>query len=200
MGSAAIFSFFPAKNLGALGDAGAVVTDDEELYSRLKALRSHGAVKKYHHTLVGGNFRIDTLQAAMLNIKLKYLGRWTKQRRRVAAFYDRAFKSSGFITIPDPGDNFHVYNQYVIRVAEDKRDITAAALKKAEIGHAIYYPAPLHLQPCFAGLGYKKGSMPNAERACLQNLALPVDPDLSDIELEQVAARVMEVFKNDEQK
>ncbi len=190
MGDVAIFSFFPAKNLGALGDAGGVVTNNQDIYNKMKALRSHGAVKKYHHTLIGGNFRMDTIQAAMLNIKFKYLDRWTADRRKIADFYIDRFAKYDSVTLPDSKKNFHVYNQFVLRTDEARRKKLITLLTDAKIGHAVYYPVPLHLQPCFDYLGYKKSSFTNAEQSCLKNIALPIDPNLHQKDLEYITATV----------
>ncbi|MBN2804930.1 MAG: DegT/DnrJ/EryC1/StrS family aminotransferase [Deltaproteobacteria bacterium] len=192
MGDAAIFSFFPAKNLGALGDAGGVVTNNSKLYKKMLALRSHGAEKKYHHKYIGGNFRMDSLQAAMLNIKFKFLDEWTNKRRSVAGYYNTQFAGIKELVTPELENDFHVYNQYVIRVPANRRSSIIELFKKREIGFGIYYPAPLHLQPCFDYLGYKRGSLPKAEIACLENLALPIDPNISPDEMKLVAETVKE--------
>jgi len=194
MGDAAIFSFFPAKNLGALGDAGAIVTGDGALDERIRVLRSHGAKKKYHHEEVGGNFRIDTLQAAMLQIKLRHLNDWTQGRRRVAVRYHAGFEGHPDIRTPQEGGDFHVYNQYVLRLPADRRDRVREALTAAGIGSANYYPAPLHLQPCFASPGQRPADLPVAEALCGQNLALPIDPNLTDGQIDEVVATVKEAL------
>jgi dTDP-4-amino-4,6-dideoxygalactose transaminase len=159
MGVAGVFSFFPAKNLGALGDAGAVVTDDANLAGRLRALRQHGGARKYLHQETGGNFRLDALQAAFLSVKLPRLGQWEAGRRRVAARYGELLGGGEGLGLPAefPG-RCHVYNQYVVRIAGGRRDGVRAALDAACIGCAVYYPLPLHRQPCFAGLGYGEGA------------------------------------------
>ena len=179
-GLAAAVSFFPTKNLGALGDAGAVLTDDPALAERLVLLRSHGARPKYHHLAVGGNFRLDPLQAAVLRAKLPHLARWTADRRRHAARYRTLFAAARIppeLRLP-AAHPAHVYHQFVIRAP--RRDALRAHLAAAGIGTEIYYPAPLHLQPSFAELGYRTGAFPVAERACRDVLALPIHPMLAD--------------------
>ena len=182
-------SFFPTKNLGALGDAGMVLTDDPALYEKLLLLRVHGAKTKYVHPLVGGNFRLDALQAAVLLVKLRHLDKWTKARRENAAYYRTLFERTdlikqGLIAVPQwssgverPGDPTHVFNQYVIR-AQD-RDALRDYLAARGIGTEIYYPLPLHLQPCFKDLGYKEGDFPVTEKAAREVLALPIFPELT---------------------
>lgn len=178
-GLAAAISFFPTKNLGALGDAGAVITDDPALADRLALLRSHGARPKYHHVALGGNFRLDALQAAVLRAKLPHLAAWTAARRAHAARYRALFAASRIpaelrLPVDEPG---HVYHQFVIRAP--RRDALRAHLAVAGIGTEVYYPSPLHLQPCFADLGYRAGAFPLAERACAEVLALPIQPALA---------------------
>lgn len=177
-GVCAAVSFFPSKNLGAFGDAGAVLTDDVELAGRLRALRVHGASPKYRHALIGGNFRLDALQAAVLRVKLPHLATWIAARRENAARYRELFANARVPAelrlpghVPD-----HVYNQFVIRAPE--RDRLRTALAQAGVETAVYYPVPLHLQECYRELGYRPGSMPVAERAAEQALALPIYPDL----------------------
>ena len=189
MGRVGTYSFFPAKNLGALGDGGAVVTDDEELAQEMRALRGHGAKVKYYHDLVGGNFRLDALQAALLAVKLPHLTTWEEGRRRVAARYLDLLGEVDGIELPreEPGSR-HVFNQYVVRVED--RDGLMEELKKEKVGCAVYYPVSLHLQPCFGYLGYEPGSLPEAERACLEALALPVDPFLEEEAQDRVVAIV----------
>jgi dTDP-4-amino-4,6-dideoxygalactose transaminase len=171
-GLAAAVSFFPTKNLGAIGDAGAVLTDDDALGDRVRLLRTHGARPKYHHVAIGGNFRLDALQAAVLRVKLPRLARATAERRAHARRYRDAFASAAApVTLP-PDHPAHVYHQYVIRTP--RRDALQAHLAAAGIGTEVYYPEPLHLAPCFAALGYRPGSLPVAERACAEVLALPI--------------------------
>jgi len=185
-GQLAALSFFPTKNLGALGDAGAVVCDDDELADRITLLRSHGARPKYHHLAVGGNFRLDALQAAVLAAKLPYLAGWIAKRRHHAARYRLAFAEA---RVPDelrlPSEHpDHTYHQFVIRAP--RRDGLRRHLTAAGIGTEIYYPSPLHLQPCFAELGYRPGSLPIAERACAEVLALPIHPALPEAAIDEV--------------
>ena len=179
MGIAGAFSFFPAKNLGAFGDGGAIITDDDDLAAEIRALRGHGAKVKYYHDLVGGNFRLDALQAALLSVKLPHLAGWEEGRRRVAGKYRETLSEFPGITLPPvkEGDD-HVFNQYVVRC--DRRDELKAAFEEAGVGCAIYYPVPLHLQPCFADLGYGPGDFPHSERAAKETLAIPVDPALEE--------------------
>jgi dTDP-4-amino-4,6-dideoxygalactose transaminase len=196
LGAAGVLSFFPAKNLGALGDAGAVVTKDAALAQRLRALRQHGGARPYLHDEVGGNFRLDALQAAFLSVKLPHLRGWEEGRRRVAGRYRELLGELEGLTLPAelPG-RFHVYNQYVIRVGGGRRDRVRAALERAGIGCAIYYPLPLHRQPCFAALGYQEGAFPEAEAASRETLALPVDPLLEEADQERVAAAIRDAMR-----
>lgn len=183
-GEMACTSFFPSKNLGGFGDGGAVVLNDPALAERLRILRVHGSKPKYCHHIVGGNFRLDTLQAAVLLVKLRHLAEWARGRQANAARYDALFAESGLVARglvtppqrPAPGLGEHVYNQYVVRAIG--RDALAQALAAAGIGTAVYYPTPLHLQPCFAALGHGPGDFPVAEQACREVLALPVYPEL----------------------
>ena len=195
LGTIGCFSFFPSKNLGGFGDGGMVVTNDAALAERLRILRVHGSKPKYYHNFVGGNFRLDALQAAILEVKLKHLETWTTGRQRNAELYDRAFAGSKIGT-PAPvwkstGDrHYHIYNQYVIRISN--RDQVQAALKTAGIGSEVYYPVPLHIQKCFASLGYKPGDFPESERAALETLALPIYPELAPEQLNYVIQKVQE--------
>jgi dTDP-4-amino-4,6-dideoxygalactose transaminase len=182
MGNIGAFSFYPSKNLGAIGDAGMVTTREEGLWETLKRLRTHGESRQYLHETVGGNFRLDALQAAALSVKLRYLDDWTRERRERARLYEGLFAESGLTedrtvrTPKAPAD--HVYHQYVIRVRE--RDALREHLKEEGIATAIYYPVPLHLQPCFRDLGYGEGDFPVAESAAKQSLALPMFPALTE--------------------
>ena len=187
------FSFFPSKNLGGYGDGGMIVTQDEALFTRLKRLRVHGGMTTYLHEEVGYNSRLDALQAAVLNAKLPHLAAWSAARRANAAFYDQAFADLADVTTPyiDPA-NESIYNQYTIRVP--KRDALQAHLKEKGIGNSIYYPLPLHLQPCFAYLGYKEGSCPEAERASKEVISLPVYPELTTAQRDEVVAGVRSFF------
>jgi dTDP-4-amino-4,6-dideoxygalactose transaminase len=187
------FSFFPSKNLGGYGDGGMVVTQDERLYTRLARLRTHGSLRTYFHEEVGYNSRLDALQAAVLLAKLPHLEGWSARRRENAAYYTEALADVPELRTPyiDPA-NESIYNQYTIRA--DRRDELQAHLKAKGIGTSIYYPLPLHLQPCFAYLGYQPGSCPEAERASQEVLSLPVYPELTRIQLDEVVGRVREFY------
>ncbi|MCS7048544.1 MAG: DegT/DnrJ/EryC1/StrS family aminotransferase [Verrucomicrobiae bacterium] len=192
MGTVGCFSFFPSKNLGGFGDGGMVVTNDATLAERVRVLRVHGSKPKYYHQLVGGNFRLDALQAAVLNVKFKYLDAWTAGRQRNAAFYDRAFAD---LPLQRPAAvRHHIYNQYIIRTK--RRDELQAFLKAAGIGTEIYYPVPLHLQKCFADLGYRQGDFPEAEAAARETLALPIYPELKEEQLAYVVDCVRQFFRS----
>ncbi len=183
------FSFFPSKNLGGYGDGGMMVTQDEALATRLKRLRVHGGAKQYFHDEVGYNSRLDALQAAVLSAKLPHLARWSADRRKNAAWYDHALADVPEIQRPviDPA-NESIYNQYTIRA--ERRDALQAHLKAKGIGNSIYYPLPLHLQPCFAYLGYREGQCPVSEQAAREVLSLPVYPELTEAQLVEVASAV----------
>lgn len=182
MGRFGCFSFFPSKNLGAFGDAGLVVCQDEELAERLKVLRVHGMEPKYYHPMVGGNFRIDALQAAVLRVKLRHLDLWTRQRQQNATRYFELFSDSGLtdrhVRLPAIRQNRHVFNQFIIRA--ERRDELKSYLIERKIGVEIYYPLPLHLQECYSSLGYRKGDFPQSETAAKTTLALPIYPELTD--------------------
>jgi len=178
IGTTGCFSFFPSKNLGGIGDGGMIVTNDEELYDRLVIMRNHGMNPKYYHKFVGANFRLDPIQAVALLVKLPYLDQWSEARRRNAEYYNKKFKGSVVKTPYISPDCVSVYNQYCIRVP--RRDKLVAYLRESDIGCDIYYPLPLHLQECFAYLGYKKGDFPEAEKAAKEIMALPIYPELSD--------------------
>lgn len=195
VGTVGCFSFFPAKNLGCFGDGGAVTTQDPELAERISALRVHGAKQKYFHDQIGGNFRLDALQAGILRVKLAHLETWTEQRRVAAGNLSIALNESGLgemIQTPDPGSGRHVYNQFVIRSKE--RDHLQHTLKEAGVGSAIYYPKALHLQPCFSHLGYREGDLPESEKACTEVLALPNFPGITAEESGRVADAVRSAF------
>ena len=200
MGHYGCFSFFPSKNLGGAGDGGMVVTQDAERAKKLAIMRNHGMEPKYVHQFIGGNFRLDALQAAVINVKLKYLDEWSRQRQRNALRYHELFEQAGLTPDPielpwfpastDPDyvggcSCRHIFNQYVIRAK--RRDELRAYLTERGVGNEIYYPIPLHLQECFAYLGHGAGDFPEAERAAAETLALPVYPELTD---EQAAAVV----------
>jgi dTDP-4-amino-4,6-dideoxygalactose transaminase len=189
---AAALSFFPAKNLGGLGDGGAVLTSDVDLGRRLRRLRVQGGARRHHHEALGGNFRLDELQAALLRVKLPHLPRWTESRRRVARAYRELLGDRpGGVELP-PDDDGCVWNQFVIRVPGGRRDGLGAHLADRGIGSAVYYPVPLHLQPCFAHLEHRPGDFPVAERAASEVLALPIHPELSSENTERVCAAVRE--------
>ena len=187
------FSFFPSKNLGGYGDGGMIVTQDEALFTKMMKLRTHGSRKTYYHELVGYNSRLDTLQAAVLMAKLPHLARWSAARRANATFYDQAFADVAEIVTPyiDPA-NTSIYNQYTIRA--QKRDELLAHLKQREIGCSVYYPLTLHLQPCFAYLGYKAGQFPESERASQEVLSLPVFPELTSDQRDAVVDAVRSFY------
>jgi len=192
IGTVGCFSFFPSKNLGAVGDGGMIVTNNEDLYNRLKIMRNHGANPKYYHKFIGGNFRLDPIQAAVLMVKLPHLDNWSEARRRNAAFYDERFADT-IVETPYISPNcVSIYNQYVIRIP--KRDEMVAYLKEKGIGCAIYYPVPAHLQECFARLGYEKGDFPEAEKAAKEVLAIPVHPELSGRMKEFVAETLLNFY------
>jgi len=192
MGDFGCFSFFPSKNLGAFGDGGMVTTPSKAFHDTLVKLRNHGSHPKYYHSLIGGNFRLDALQAAIVSIKLKYLDQWTKMRQDHAATYRSLFSQCGLadrVMLPVEKETRHTFNQYVIRVAE-KRDELRAFLLESEIGTEVYYPVPLHLQKCFSFLHYRERDFPEAERAAAQTLALPVFPELTAAQQEYVVDRI----------
>ncbi|MBU4199307.1 MAG: DegT/DnrJ/EryC1/StrS family aminotransferase [Verrucomicrobia bacterium] len=194
MGQIGCFSFFPSKNLGGFGDGGMAVTDDATLNEKLRALRVHGATVTYSHHLVGANFRLDALQAAVLDVKLTYLDSWHAARQAHAAYYNRAFQGTPVATPPaifagHALTHPHIYNQYVIRAP--RRDQVREQLSAAGIGCAIYYPTPLHLQECFRSLGYRAGDFPESEKAARETLALPVYPELTEPMMRQVVDTVL---------
>jgi dTDP-4-amino-4,6-dideoxygalactose transaminase len=188
IGALGCFSFFPSKNLGAFGDAGLVTTNDGALASRVRLLRTHGAERQYHHRVVGGNFRIDALQAAVLRVKAPHLAAWTAARQRNAARYRELIEAAGLtsrIIMPaEAADRTHIYNQFVVRVPD--RDRVKTALEARGVGTAIYYPVPFHAQECFSYLGPWPAGFPEAERAARESLALPVFGELSDDQLRYV--------------
>ncbi|MCX5647634.1 MAG: DegT/DnrJ/EryC1/StrS family aminotransferase [Planctomycetota bacterium] len=195
LGTCGCFSFYPSKNLGACGDGGMVVTNDDGLARRCELMRNHGAEERYYHRHVGGNFRLDSIQAAIVMVKLKYLESWHEARQRNAAYYNERFADCRAIQTPyvEP-HNRMIYNQYVIRIP-GKRDAVEAKLNEKKIGNAIYYPVPLHLQECFADIGHKEGDFPQAERAAREVLALPIYPELTREQLDEVADAVLEAVR-----
>jgi dTDP-4-amino-4,6-dideoxygalactose transaminase len=200
IGDVGCFSFFPSKNLGAFGDAGLCTTSHPELAESLRVLRVHGGKPKYYHAVIGGNFRIDELQAAVLRVKLKYLDGWTEGRQRNAAFYTDALARADLgarlrTPLANPGSR-HIFNQYVIRA--QRRDTLKKFMTEHGIGTEIYYPVPLHLQTCFAYLGYRTGDFPESERAAEETLALPVYPELKPEQLEHVTAVIHEFYASND--
>ena len=187
------FSFFPSKNLGGYGDGGMMVTQDEAIANRLRRLRVHGGLKTYFHDEVGFNSRLDSLQAAVLLAKLPHLEKWSAARRRNAAYYNAAFADMDEVRIPsvDP-QNVSIYNQYTIRAK--RRDDLQLHLKEKGIGNSIYYPLPLHLQPCFEYLKYREGECPESERAAKEVISLPIYPELTEGQLDEVAGAVREFY------
>jgi dTDP-4-amino-4,6-dideoxygalactose transaminase len=197
MGDFACLSFFPSKNLGAFGDGGMVITGSDDLYDKLRVLRVHGSHPKYYHKLVGGNFRLDAFQAAVISVKLKHLDKWTQSRQQNARKYRELFADAGIddvIKLPVEKEERHIYNQFVICV-KDKRDELRLFLNDAGVGTEIYYPVPMHLQECFLALGYKNGDFPVAEYAALHTLALPIYPELSDEQMTYVVEKIKAFFE-----
>lgn len=193
LGTIAAFSFYPTKNLGGAGDAGAVTTNDDDLAARVASLRIHGEAERYHHSSVGGNFRMDSVQAAVLLAKLPRLDSWTQRRIEIAGRYGELLWDAevrGRVVLPmvAPGCR-HVFHQYVVRIRE--RDRVRAALAERGISTAVFYPIPLHLQECFQDLGYRAGDFPEAEKAATEVLALPMFPQLTDAEVERVAKELL---------
>lgn len=183
------FSFFPAKNLGCAGDGGMVVTNDPERAERLRVLRVHGSKPKYFHKVVGGNFRLDTIQAAIVSVKLRHLDSWTKRRQQNAARYDQVLANHTSIRRSAPTAGRHVYNQYVIRV--DERATVMSSLKESGVPSAIYYPKPLHLQECFVEEQHNSPVLPHAELASEESLALPINPELTEEQLTHVTSSLL---------
>jgi dTDP-4-amino-4,6-dideoxygalactose transaminase len=203
LGTIGIFSFFPSKNLGGIGDGGMVATNDPALYEKLMQLRVHGMKPKYYHKWIGGNFRLDAIQAAVLLVKLKHLDGWSRKRQENARRYVVGLQKGqmvemGYILPPkavflSSGDaNYHIYNQFTIRAKD--RDGLSAHLRKKSIGHDIYYPVPLHLQECFAGLGHAKGDFPVSEKAAAEVLSLPVYPELTAEQQDYVIDSIAEFY------
>jgi dTDP-4-amino-4,6-dideoxygalactose transaminase len=212
MGDIGCFSFFPSKNLGGFGDGGMVITNDKQLAEKITILRVHGSSPKYYHKIMGGNFRLDTLQAAVVNVKLKYLENWTLMRQKNAERYNELLKNTGLLD-PEKASgssvskinpvslptvkygNRHIYNQYIIRAW--KRDELRKFLSDNEIGTEIYYPLPLHLQECYAYLGHKEGDFPHAEKAAQETLALPIFPELTADQQAFVVSKIEEFYEKE---
>ena len=193
VGLCGALSFFPSKNLGGFGDGGAICTNDDAFANKCKLLRVHGTQRQYYHEMVGGNFRLDSLQAVVLDVKLKHLDAWHDGRRRNGALYDQLFAGSKVKTpVIDPA-NWGIYNQYCIRVPN--RDAVKQHLTDRGVGCAIYYPVPLHLQECFKNLGNKPGDLPHSEQACREVLALPIYPELTEEQIRYVAQEVLAAVK-----
>jgi dTDP-4-amino-4,6-dideoxygalactose transaminase len=190
VGDYGCFSFFPSKNLGAAGDGGMVVTNDAKRAERLRCLRAHGSEPKYYHKFIGGNFRLDALQAAVVSVKLKHLDEWTSARQRNAQRYNVLFAGMAGVQLPTAVTDRHIFNQYVIRVAN--RDRLRSALEAKGVGTEIYYPVPMHSQECFAYLGHAEGDFPESERAAKETLALPIYPELTDQQAQCVVQCVRE--------
>jgi dTDP-4-amino-4,6-dideoxygalactose transaminase len=205
MGAAAAFSFYPTKNLSAYGDAGLVTTNDPEMAAHMRRLRNHGSLQRYVHEELGWNSRLDAIQAAILRVKLKYVEGWNDDRRQRAATYDRLFAAAGLSATAGSGENsgpvrlpqtsesaHHVFHQYVIRAY--RRDELREFLTARKIGTEIYYPIPLHLQPCFVYLGYREGDLPESERAAKEVLALPMFPELTEEEQRWVVSSIADFY------
>ncbi len=193
IGEIGCFSFYPSKNLGANGDGGMIITSDDKLEEKLRMLRDYGQKEKFKTEIHGMNSRLDEIQASILRIKLPYLDKWNKKRRKIAFFYNSELKN--LVKIPDEYKrNNHIYHLYVIRT--DKRDNLQKFLKEKEIGTAIHYPIPLHLQPAYSFLGYKEGDFPNAEKYAKEILSLPCFPELKNKEMGEIATSIKEFFHN----
>ncbi len=204
MGTIGCFSFFPSKNLGCLGDGGMVVTHDPDLSETLTVLRVHGSKPKYYHRVIGGNFRLDSIQAAVLNVKLNYLDGWTRRRQENAGRYQSLFQNAGLtqnndVQLPeavyrDAGHkHYHIYNQFVLRVK--RRDDLLSHLKLRGIGAEIYYPVPFHMQECFQYLGYAQGDFPESERAAGETIAIPIYPELTQPQQAEVVGAIAQFYK-----
>jgi dTDP-4-amino-4,6-dideoxygalactose transaminase len=199
LGTLGCFSFFPTKNLGGAGDGGMITTDDADLAARLRRLRVHGDAGRYEHLEVGMNSRLDALQAAVLRVKLRHLDAWTEARRENAARYREMFADEqidDYLDLPADCDNGrHVYNQFCIRVRDGHRDAVLAGLQQRNIGCAIYYPKPLHVQHCFRQLGYEAGQFPESERASAETIALPIYAELGEARQRQVVSATVEAVR-----
>ncbi len=192
-GDCGCFSFYPTKNLGGFGDGGLVTTNREELAQKIRALRDHGQNPRYFYKVIGGNFRLDGIQGAVLNVKLKYLDEWNEKRRQNAALYDSLLGDSP-VKIPKiNANNVSIYHQYTIKASE--RDKLQQFLAENNIGSAIFYPKPLHLQDCFSNLGYRPGDLPIAEQLCKEVLSLPIYSELETEQIEYVAKTVLQYYR-----
>ena len=189
IGAVGCFSFFPSKNLGGIGDGGMIVTNDQQLYDRLSIMRNHGSKPKYYHKYIGGNFRLDPIQAAALLVKLPHLNDWSEARRRNAAYYNEKFEDTIVQTPYISPDCMSIFNQYVIRVP--RRSELMEHLRQKNIGCEIYYPVPMHLQECFKYLGCEEGSLPESEKAAKEVLAIPIYPELTDQMMDYVAETIL---------
>jgi dTDP-4-amino-4,6-dideoxygalactose transaminase len=198
IGDIGCFSFYPTKNLGAFGDGGLLTTNRDHLADKLRLLRVHGMQPRYHHHLLGINSRLDSIQAAVLNVKLPHLDRWTSERQHRAAHYHELFADCGLdrlLTLPATApQRRHVWNQYIVRVPDGRRDALRQHLTDRKIGTEIYYPVPLHMQPCFANLGYRQGDLPQTERAAAETMALPIFAELTAAEQELVVREIGSFF------
>ena len=200
IGTYGCFSFFPSKNLGGAGDGGAITTQDKARADKLAVMRVHGMDPKYYHRMIGGNFRLDAIQAAVVAVKLNYLDEWTRRRQSNAARYDRLFADAGLVApdrvrLPASTTTRHVFNQYVVRVP--RRDELRKFLQERQIGVEVYYPVPLHLQDCFHDLGLRPGAFPESERAALETLALPIYPELTDEQADWVVKSVAAFYNKE---
>jgi len=197
LGALGALSFFPSKNLGAAGDAGMVLANDDDLAAKVRMLRTHGSVRRYFHERVGINSRLDALQAVLLSVKLRHLGAWNEARRERAGAYTRRLRDAGLdggpLRAPERGGAEHVFHQYVIRA--ERRDELREWLTRAGVETQVYYPVPLHLQPCFAPLGFRAGQFPHAEQASRECLALPIYPELSDDQLSHVVDTIAAFYR-----
>jgi dTDP-4-amino-4,6-dideoxygalactose transaminase len=197
MGHYGCFSFFPSKNLGCMGDGGLVICNDEEKAEKLRIFRNHGSKPKYYHRFVGGNFRIDAMQAAVLSVKLPCLDSWTQSRQKNAADYRSLFADAGIQGLTPPPElpgRRHIYNQFTLRIKDGKRDRVLKSLHEKNIGCEVYYPVPLHLQECFAELGHKEGDMPKSEIAAGEVISIPIFPELTDEEKKYVVDALAEIL------
>lgn len=200
LGDIGAFSCYPTKNLGAFGEAGFITTNNDDLFEKIKMGRNHGQGSKYYHRFVGGNFRMDAVQGAVLNHKLQYLDEWTERRIKNAEYYIEEFNkqkiADEFIILPKIEFERHIFNQFTIRIKNGKRDLLKKYLAENNIGSGIYYPYPLHLQPCFEYTGFRKGDLPVTEQICDEVLSLPVYPELTEDMLSYVVGKITGFFKS----